>query len=76
MDAPKLCRRFRICIILAVELTILRDIISLYILINFCFSVLKLAVHLCYDLLTMHLSIILDSDQPDTHLLYFTIRLL
>ena len=25
---------------------------------------------------TMHLSIILDNDQSDTHLLYFTIRLL
>jgi len=27
-------------------------------------------------LLTVHLSIILDNDQPDTNLLYFTIRLL
>ena len=27
-------------------------------------------------LLTVHLSIILDKDQLDTHLLYFTIRLL
>jgi len=26
--------------------------------------------------LTVHLSIILDNDQIDTHLLYFTIRLL
>jgi hypothetical protein len=26
LDAPKLCRRFRICIILAVELIILTDI--------------------------------------------------
>ena len=43
------------------------------------------AVHSCwhevkfpcfYVLLTMHLSIILDNDQLDTHLLYFTIRLL
>ena len=29
-----------------------------------------------YVLLTVHLSIILDNDQLDTHLLYFTIRLL
>jgi len=29
-----------------------------------------------YVLLTAHLSIILDNDQLDTHLLYFTIRLL
>ena len=29
-----------------------------------------------YVLLTVHLSITLDNDQLDTHLLYFTIRLL
>jgi len=29
-----------------------------------------------YVMLTVHLSIILDNDQLDTHLLYFTIRLL
>jgi len=29
-----------------------------------------------YVLLTVHLSIILDNDQLDTHLLYFTIYLL
>jgi len=29
-----------------------------------------------YVLFTVHLSIILDNDQLDTHLLYFTIRLL
>ena len=29
-----------------------------------------------YVLLTVHLSISLDNDQLDTHLLYFTIRLL
>ena len=29
-----------------------------------------------YVLLTVHLIIILDNDQLDTHLLYFTIRLL
>ena len=29
-----------------------------------------------YVLLAVHLSIILDNDQRDTHLLYFTIRLL
>ena len=29
-----------------------------------------------YVLLTVHLGIILDNDQLDTHLLYFTIRLL
>jgi len=29
-----------------------------------------------YVLLTVHLYIILDNDQLDTHLLYFTIRLL
>ena len=29
-----------------------------------------------YVLLTVHLSIILDNDQLDTHLLYFTIRFL
>jgi len=29
-----------------------------------------------YVLLTVHLSIILGNDQLDTHLLYFTIRLL
>ena len=29
-----------------------------------------------YVLLAVHLSIILDNDQLDTHLLYFTIRLL
>jgi len=29
-----------------------------------------------YVLLTVHLSIILDNDQLDTRLLYFTIRLL
>ena len=31
---------------------------------------------LFYVLLTVHLSVILDNDQLDTHLLYFTIRLL
>jgi len=31
---------------------------------------------LSYVLLTVHLGIILDNDQLDTHLLYFTIRLL
>jgi len=29
-----------------------------------------------YVLLNVHLSIILDNDQLDTHLLYFTVRLL
>ena len=29
-----------------------------------------------YVLLTVHLSVILDNDQIDTHLVYFTIRLL
>jgi len=33
--------------------------------------------HFCfYVLLTVPLSIILDNDQLDTHLLYFTLRLL
>jgi len=32
--------------------------------------------HFFYVLLTAHLSIILDNDQLDTHLIYFTIRLL
>ena len=45
LDAPELCRRFRICIILAVELTILTGILSQYILDNFCVSVLKHSDH-------------------------------
>jgi hypothetical protein len=37
------------------------------------------AEHVCvifYVLLTVHLSVILDNDQLDTQLLYFTVRLL
>ena len=37
---------------------------------------LNLAAKYSYVLLTVHLSIILDNDQLDTQLLYFTIRLL
>ena len=33
-------------------------------------------IHNFYVLLTVHLSIILDNDQIDIHLFYFTIRLL
>ena len=39
-------------------------------------SRLRLISSLFYVLLTVHLSIILDNDQLDTNLLYFTIRLL
>jgi len=47
--------------------------------INLCLKVLILAYYNttnCYVLLTVLLSIIVDNDQLDTHLLYFTIRLL
>ena len=52
-------------------------------LIQFYFDVFLLIYLFClfcitnfYVFLTVHLSIILDNDQLDTHLLYFTIRLL
>ena len=41
---------------------------------NVTFHLRKVAEY--YVMLTVHLSITLDNDQFDTHLLYFTIRLL
>ena len=43
---------------------------------NFCKFALWFFITNFYVLLTVHLSMILDNDQLDTHLLYFTIRLL
>jgi len=42
----------------------------------FCLLLKYITLQNFYVLLTVHLSIILDNDQLDTHLLYFTIRLL
>jgi len=39
-------------------------------------EVIQIDITYFYVLLTVHLSIILDNDQPDAHLLYFTIYLL